>query len=272
MAAESVLADRTALRVEYGITPHWRDRASLWLGACLALTIHAFALDALRHHRAPQLSGGGGIQLAAIEVAIVDGATLLAREKAKMTVAAARGAMELEEGDRMRPELHQVAAAKAAEQARVVAPPLETEALVQAPPDVKPEIVEQHAKAVEQKPKETPSTPHRPGGAAAIAPGAASHAAGPVTAAPGVIARYAAKVRAVLARRKPHGRGRRGTVMVTFEIELNGSVGSAQITTSSGNPTLDQAVLGVVANTAFPSPPTGMSKRQLTFIIPFRFE
>ena len=51
----------------------------------------------------------------------------------------------------------------------------------------------------------------------------------------------------------------------------DGKAADAHVTKTSGNELLDNAALAAVDRTSFPAPPTGMSERQLTYVIPFRF-
>jgi protein TonB len=95
---------------------------------------------------------------------------------------------------------------------------------------------------------------------------------GRTAASPGAMQRYAAQVRAILARNKPKGRGRRGTAVITFAISASGKVRSANVTESSGNPNLDKSVLAAIERTTFPPPPAGMTENQLTYQVPFVFK
>jgi TonB family protein len=49
-------------------------------------------------------------------------------------------------------------------------------------------------------------------------------------------------------------------------------VSAARVTASSDDETLDNVALAAVERTAFPPPPAGMSERDLTYVIPFRFQ
>jgi len=92
------------------------------------------------------------------------------------------------------------------------------------------------------------------------------------SASPGQVRRYAGLVRARIARNRPSSRGRRGTAIVRFAISRSGRLRYARLARSSGDRTLDRAALASVRRASpFPRPPRGMSARQLTFSIPFRF-
>lgn len=96
--------------------------------------------------------------------------------------------------------------------------------------------------------------------------------AGSQKASPGKIRAYAGLVNARIARRRPSGRGRRGTVSVSFAIGSGGALRFARIVRSSGNKSLDAAALNAVRRAApFPKPPVGMTPQQLSFVMPFRF-
>jgi protein TonB len=110
--------------------------------------------------------------------------------------------------------------------------------------------------------KEKPAAPPKP----------MSGPSGPSEASPGAIQRYAAQVRATLARKQPKGNGRVGTVSITFSIVSSGSVSSARLSGSSGDTALDQAVLNAVLHAPFPLPPIGMTDTQLTYVVPFHFK
>lgn len=85
------------------------------------------------------------------------------------------------------------------------------------------------------------------------------------------MADFAARVRAAVARRKPGGRGAAGTAVVSFSLTQGGSLAGARLARSSGNPALDSLALGAVRGAAFPRPPAGATRGQLSFSIPFYF-
>jgi len=78
--------------------------------------------------------------------------------------------------------------------------------------------------------------------------------AGQAAASAGEMRRYAAEVRAALARNKPSGRGRHGVTTVTFTISTEGKLSTTRIHRSSGNALLDRDALVAVERTAFPKP------------------
>jgi protein TonB len=95
---------------------------------------------------------------------------------------------------------------------------------------------------------------------------------GRVSASRGNILNYAARIRAVLARHKPAGDGRRGTTRVSFGLTTTGDLKYAEVSKSSGRADLDKAALAAVRRAApFGQPPVGASDKQLRFTIPFYF-
>lgn len=109
------------------------------------------------------------------------------------------------------------------------------------------------------------------GGGGARGQAAAKASAGRVSASRGSILSYGAMVRARIARNKPGG-GARGNVVIALSISTSGSLQSARIVRSSGNPSLDQSALAAVRRSSpFPPPPQGATARQLRFTIPFQF-
>jgi protein TonB len=97
-------------------------------------------------------------------------------------------------------------------------------------------------------------------------------ASGRASASRGSVLRYAARVRAKVARHKPSSRGRRGTVRVSFGVSRSGGLSYARLARSSGSAALDQAALSAVRRAApFGAPPAGALPAQLRFAIPFYF-
>jgi protein TonB len=155
---------------------------------------------------------------------------------------------------------------------------------VEKPEDVKPSEVEtkdvehEQAKPKEKEQKEREKTAQAASRAqtagSTTSRSSAAHAAinGRVSASRGNILSYGARVRAQLARYKPAGDGRHGTVLVSFGITTNGDLSYVRLSGSSGSSELDQVALATVRRAApFGSPPTGASLEQLRFSIPFYF-
>lgn len=96
---------------------------------------------------------------------------------------------------------------------------------------------------------------------------------GRVSASRGKVRNYSARVRARIARKRPPGHGVSGTAIVAFAISRSGGVRYARIHRSSGHGVLDRAAISAIRRAApFPSPPKGMTLRQLSYTIPFRFK
>jgi len=91
-------------------------------------------------------------------------------------------------------------------------------------------------------------------------------------ASPGDSSRYAVRVREALARNRPRGLRHKGTTTIAFAIDKNGKLISARVSESSGEPSIDEAVLAAVRQTVFPQPPAGMTARQLSYVVPFHFK
>lgn len=126
------------------------------------------------------------------------------------------------------------------------------------------------AKLTEPTPaKANDDTPSQKGGIRSRAARGSALSSGRVSASSGSALNYAATVRARVAGRKPSGRGRRGTVVVSFGVTRSGGLSYASVARSSGDPGLDSSVLSAVRSAApFPAPPPGA---QLRFAMPFYF-
>lgn len=90
-------------------------------------------------------------------------------------------------------------------------------------------------------------------------------------------ARWQSKVQAHLERRKrvsqrSLSRADKGVVHVNFVIDASGTVLSARITGSSGNPKIDQAALDAVKRASpVPAPPPALAAARIPFTVPFKF-
>jgi TonB family protein len=214
--------------------PRRSERPLFWASACSALAIHGVVVLWFALGPAPQaVSGAGGYRLEAINVMIVPSAVLDARElKANDAQSAADVPSRTE--DKPSPE--------------------NVEKAEENVPVASAEILQRSSeKASSQKKVENIQS-------------------GPSGASPGIIERYAAQVRAALARKKLNGQGSRGTATITFGISVAGSVRFARLSDSSGRSALDQIALDVVLRTSFPVPPERMTEEQLTYVVPFHFK
>jgi TonB family protein len=230
--------------------PDRADRLARWFGIGGALTLHAAALAAMLF--VPLLdntSGAGGQRLEAIEVTLVQSTVFQSRDRT-LTEPPAEASGEIT------PEEPK--------------PEDKREELAQPKPDQPAIVAEEPVAPPKEEPKEEQRVQPQP--QIQSAGDGAAPTGGPAAASPGAISRYAAEVRAALARNKPNGRGRNGTVTVTFTISPTGAVSATRVTQSSGHAALDQATLAAVARTAFPRPPAGMTERDLTYVVPFRFQ
>lgn len=91
-------------------------------------------------------------------------------------------------------------------------------------------------------------------------------------ASPGVASDYAKAVLETLARSRPRAvAGVRGTVRIRFTVETSGEVASATVLVSSGQATLDDAVLSTIRGVRFPAPPQALTSAQRSYEIPYYF-
>jgi TonB family protein len=233
------------------------DRRVGWAAAWCALALHGAAFCGLSLAPPPEAaSGAGGQYLEAINVEIVLTRVIESRDAARTDDAAnaSRGPLAEAEGDQ----------SKSATATR------------KAQPEPRPEPApanENTAEAIKSLPNERRELQARnAGGVVARSEEDESRGNGPASASPGAMQKYAALVRAVLAKNKPEGRGRPGTVTITFAISMSGTIAFARMSDSSGNRAFDEAVLNAVLATIFPAPPDGMTDAQRTYVIPFHFK
>lgn len=131
----------------------------------------------------------------------------------------------------------------------------------------KPAKIARRTEPPEAKARDREST--KKGGPRSRSARGSAASSGRLSASTGSALNYAAIVRARVAGRKPAGRGRRGTVVVSFGVTRSGGLSHASVARSSGNPGLDSNVLSAVRSAApFPAPPPGA---QLRFAMPFYF-
>jgi periplasmic protein TonB len=217
---------------------------------CAAVALHiGAALAFVLQPAVDEASGAGGQYLEAIEISIVANAVLESRDTQPVEQAAAEKGEVVPEVGEQAPE----------EQ-----------------PEPKPDEMQAAIEPDEPQPKppeEQPKPPQAQGGAISAGLEASTPvASGAAAASAGVMNRYAAEVRRALAKNKPDGRGRRGVAIVAFTITPVGKATAVRVTTSSEDEMLDKAALAAVEQTAFPAPPAIMSERDLTYVIPFRFQ
>lgn len=100
----------------------------------------------------------------------------------------------------------------------------------------------------------------------------AKASAGRVSASRGALQNYKGVVNAWMARNKPAHNGARGDVVIFIALSPSGALISAHVTSSSGNPTLDQMALAAARRSSpFPTPPPGSTAGQLLFTFPYYF-
>ena len=158
-----------------------------------------------------------------------------------------------------------VAAPDAHEPLEVARPPLAAPATPANPPN--------HPAKQSARNKSKASVPSRKGGAPSRAEHGSKAAAARASASTGAALNYASIVRARVASRRPPGQGQRGTVYITFGVSPSGGLTFANVSRSSGDPSLDRNVLAAVRSAApFPAPPSGASLRQRQFSMPFHFQ
>lgn len=289
------------------ISPAEPRETAYWL-RCLATAamLHATVFGVLSWPVADNALGGGGTDLEAISVDVVQASALQTTVETGATVAASRMARlderdgsnrqqeaAAESPDRKQEQRPETAAK--AEAAELVIPDV---AVKPDPPlpdlpaiTIAPEKVEQPVDASEQ-PVEmkappgitvaaVPSAPSEPvtaealGGATSqgdsMAQIAAQSAAIAIT---GELGAYARRVQQAVARNPPKLRQAgigHGVVVINFALGYDGSLLRAEVLSSSGNSTLDDAALAAVRNTKFPSPPGAAQPSQLVYNFPVKF-
>lgn len=254
----SAEADDHLVRVRPVAISRTEDRSGLVsrLGAlCVALALHGIALSLfiLSPQNEP-ISGAGGTHLEAINIEIV---TTRVIESSKTEKNISSGGAQLPIAPTAGDE-NDSSVAKLNDAAKAHARPLK--------PDERDE--EQIPSALEQQRVD----PHTKGGDVSRSDESSTHPNGTASASPGAIQKYAAQIRAILAKNKPEGKGHRGVATIAFAIDLSGKTVFSTLSESSGNATIDEAALNAVRQARFPRPPDRMTNRQLTFVVPFKFK
>lgn len=256
------LSDLGALRVDPLILWRPRRRADWFAQAIcvsVAVAIHVGVLAAFVFKPPPEESyGAGGQSFEAIEIELVQSSVLESSQTKPLeqTAAADPGEVTEHEGEQAPQEAQQ-----------------QDESPKPKPEDMETRVEANEPEAKPPPPEEEKSTPPQSqGGTTAVGVDGSVPASGPAAASAGAMSRYAAEVRRALAKNTPNGRGHRGSVTIKFTISQVGKISAAEITVSSGNEALDQIALSAVQRTAFLRPPPGMSERDLTYMIPFRFQ
>ena len=271
-----------------------------------AVFLHAVVLIGLNWPVPDNALGGGGTDLEAISVDVVEASALETAIDPKPTGAAASTSRLAErEGSDREQQASADAADRMPEPRPEAAAPAATADLVIPDFEVKPEPpaadvpavaiapvkAEQVSDATEPR-VEADMQPKPAAAATASAPseaaaaeqlgGAATRSTSAVDmAAPsaavaitGELGAYARLVQQTVAKAPPRvssGVGARGSVVINFALGLDGSLLRAQVLTSSGNPTLDEAALAAVRRAKFPPPPAGSQLAQLIYNFPVRY-
>lgn len=244
------------------MSPSLRRQAPLWISLAIALAIHgAAAAFIVRGSSSP---GMGEMQTAAVslnmvetlivesaetnepEQTVADDAEVSPEEGTIEDSAASPAQMETEKDQ-------QTEKAKATGKDKTK------------PEDAKPKQ--------ETKRKSQPSKGAKKGGAKARSESSKKKSGGQVSASRGAVNNYKARVRARIARNRPRGVRVRGTPVVSFGVSRSGSLRYVRLARSSGNRSLDSAAMSAIRRSSpFPTPPRGVSLRQLSFNIPFYFK
>ncbi len=221
----------------------------------LALAAHLAVLYALAQEPFDLMAGGGGHQLDAISVTIVNSNVLELRDTQRLDALAPAtlGDVEVNDGQ------------------------TESTPAPQQPEQKKAEVPQEHprdepatADATTLLPAETPKQERKETSAAPPAGGNTARGdsadtpaqSAPATASPGAVREYASYVSQALAKAKPKGVGTYGTVLVKLRISPDGELTSVEIGKSSGNKRLDETVLAAVQRVKLRTPPPGMTADQ----------
>lgn len=270
------------------------DALVLPLAAALALVAHAAVIGALLMAPIDPVNGGGGQLLDAISVEIVASDVMESRAATpeERHAAPAREAVAAEDGQAAddkaaaQPGRSRAKASTAPQSAALpvlTAPQSATEdtvTLAAARPDdtnkAEPdERRPQHTGPVsidaETKSGGAASQASTTGGAQAQAATVSASMSGRAAASPGALQKYANLIRVALTKARPTGRGRQGTVAITFAIGPSGALRFAKVTGASGLAAIDDAALSAVRRVRFPAPPEGMTDEQRTYTVPFYF-
>jgi periplasmic protein TonB len=276
-----------------------RPKPALIIVACV-VTVLCHLLPAGLLLRAPQSVGAGGMEIEAVSIEIVDASVLDAQRETRDDGAGGAQSVAATTGNNAIP-----APTSAPDVAKETAQDAPSDKSTAMPAEQKPEQIPQPVLVVPDGnvtvdvttettteplqnifPDVKLMTPAIPSAAAAPTGGSVGGAeaasktatpwiatAGRVAASQGEINRFVAGIRASLARTKPSGRGRFGTALVVFAIDVDGQLGQLRIEKTSGNTALDQAALDAVRRAApFRAPPAGMADAVRRFVIPYQFE
>jgi TonB family protein len=226
-----------------------------------ALALHGGILLAVVHATGPDLVGGGGSEIDAINIDVVAPSEVL---EALAVDPALRSATAAARSDvASAPTEVQPAAGGQQKDERAEAAAVQDEAASQ---PIEGDDPAEPAKAARATAASEPATPTR--GTSNAALNAPALAAAP----PGIEREYARTVLFALARNKPKvSAGNRGTVRIGFTVSASGKVGAVRVAQTSGKAQLDEAALAAVRSTDFPVPPPQLGNGVLAYEIPYIF-
>jgi TonB family protein len=268
------------LRVRVSVEPSAMTRRPEYVRLAASVAVALVAHGALLWAFVPRYNddvGGGGSEIDAISVTLVEGAAQESRNTAA-TRAGATSEASVEQHDGSHAEQPPPRPSEAAESQRTDAEPparLPEIAAAIAPPPERPIERETEKPRVRDEPKPVakPSPAQAHGGASARSTYAIKQTGEAAAAAsPGQIAAYARSVAEVLARGKPKGIGIVGSARVGFVIGTAGRVETTRLLESSGNERLDTLALAAIRAAVFSPPPPGTAARQRTFQIAYHFK
>lgn len=110
------------------------------------------------------------------------------------------------------------------------------------------------------------------GGASSRAANEAIATDGSAGASSGQLSRYAIDVRLAIGRTKPPHHGGKGTVQIAFGLTETGAVRFAEVLRSSGSAKLDETAVRAIHHVNFPTPPSSMTNKERTYVVPFDFK
>ena len=266
-----------------------QNRFGIVVSGVLSLTLHVALAGYLIWQPPAVTIGIGGQELEAVSIEIVAASAM--ESSAANPAAASLGAQPSDNtpGPVDPIDLPEVSAASSAP--KQVPPPAEAlakpdpqplkEAEIPAADVIKQKPVEKPQEEPKQKPNEetgkdlqrvTAQVAQIAGGTIAQGRDETIDAEGSAGASPGQLARYAMAVRLALGKTRPKYQGDRGLVSIQFVVSQAGDVLFAEIAKTSGSGRLDEAALSAIRNTHLPQPPTGMTERQRTYVVPFDFK
>jgi periplasmic protein TonB len=256
-----------------------KGRLQFALALLAAFGFHAAVLTAaIVLMRDTTRVGSGGIELDVITVGLVDASALEARPSTEPVPPAT--AIE---------PIRRTDGTQATEAAEATPPPVVAAAqdkLIDAVATPGPSELDVARKQAErEKPAPEPRdaievasiVPPQPaaaddGAAAIIAAPSQVPVAAAVRARAGVVTAYKKSVAEALSKNPPKRVGAPGQAVVSFRISSNGAPSAVEVTTSSGNNRIDDAVLSAVRGISFAPPPAALSEDERTFNVPYRFK